>query len=61
MQTERNGRTEAARKLGVSSPIYDLGAVKGALITTQAELAPIKALLEERDRPQWEMAGKEGG
>jgi hypothetical protein len=38
-----------------------LTAVKGALVTTQAELAAIKALLEEHDRPHWEKAGKEGG
>jgi len=46
MQTERNGRTENARKLSANSPIYDLDAVK--------------ALLKERDRPHWEQAGKEG-
>lgn len=60
MQTKRNGRTEAAREPIADSSIYGLGAVKGALILTQAELSAIKALLEERDRPHWEQAGKEG-
>jgi len=46
MQTERNGETEAARKLSADIPTYDLDAVK--------------AFLKERDRPHWEQAGKEG-
>ena len=50
MQTERNGKTEAGREPSANNPTHDLDAVKGALITTQAELAPIKALFEEACR-----------
>jgi voltage-gated potassium channel len=39
----------------------DLAEVRGDLVTMEAELAAIKALLTERDVPQSERAGDEGG